>query len=329
MKFKAAVFRGANKPLEIEEVGLTSLDYGQVLVEVVQSGLCGAQLQEIRGEKNPDMFPRLMGHEGVGIVLEVGPGVKKVSPGDQVVLHWRQGSGIESSFPIYDFNGKKATSGLITTFSEKTVISENRLTPVPTGTPFELCALLGCGLSTALSTINNKANLKFGESVLILGCGGVGLSLVMSARLMGAGEIVGVDAIDKRELLNPFNAEYFSEVERKFDVIIDTTGNIDLIKKYVNQLSNNGRFIMVGQPKLWKNLDLPSKVFFNGDGLSFSATQAGGFNPDIHIQKYINLYDYSKIDLTSVITDIFKLDYINAAFDCLKSGKAGRILIDI
>ena len=108
MKFKAAILTEINKPLSVDVIQTTELQIGQVLVKILVSGLCGAQLQEIAGEKgNAGFVPHLMGHEGCGIVEEIGPGVTTVKVGDKVVMHWRKGDGIESNFPTYTFNGKK------------------------------------------------------------------------------------------------------------------------------------------------------------------------------------------------------------------------------
>jgi S-(hydroxymethyl)glutathione dehydrogenase/alcohol dehydrogenase len=115
---KSAVLEIINHPLAIREVELSELVVGQVLVKVLVSGLCGAQLHEIRGHKgNAKFLPHLMGHEGCGIVDEVGPGVTTVKPGDKVVMHWRPGSGSESTFPNYTLDGKVISSGKVTTLS--------------------------------------------------------------------------------------------------------------------------------------------------------------------------------------------------------------------
>ena len=142
---KAAILEEINGPLTIGEVTLTDLLFGQVLVKILVSGICGSQLQEIAGNKgNAKFVPHLLGHEGCGIVEDIGPGVTKVKKGDKVVMHWRKGDGIESDFPTYMFKGKPMKSGKVTTLSEYSIVSENRITPVPHDTPNELCALLGC-----------------------------------------------------------------------------------------------------------------------------------------------------------------------------------------
>lgn len=144
---KAAILEEIDAPLTIKEVELTDLKVGQVLVKVLVSGLCGAQLHEIRGHKgNAKFLPHLMGHEGCGIVEEVGPGVTTVQKGDKVVMHWRPGSGIEAPFPNYVLDGKTISSGKVTTLSEYSIVSENRVTRVPADTPSTLAAMLGCSM---------------------------------------------------------------------------------------------------------------------------------------------------------------------------------------
>ena len=166
---KAAILEQIDAPLSVREVELTELKFGQVLVKVLVSGLCGAQLHEIKGHKgNAKFLPHLMGHEGCGIVEEIGLGVTTVEPGDKVVMHWRPGSGIESPFPNYILDGKTISSGKVTTLNEYSIVSENRITKIPYDTPSVLAAMLGCSLTTALGIIDNECDLKFGESVGIL-----------------------------------------------------------------------------------------------------------------------------------------------------------------
>ena len=144
MKFKAAILEDLNAPLVLDEIESQPLDVGQVLVRVHSSGICGAQLNEIAGTKGPDKFlPHLLGHEGGGVVVEAGPGVTAVKAGDHVVLHWRKGAGIHAKPGKYLWNGRTVNSGWVTTFSEYSVVSENRVTPVPKDLPFEIAALMG------------------------------------------------------------------------------------------------------------------------------------------------------------------------------------------
>ena len=124
-------------------------------------------------------------HIGSGLVLNSGPGVITVKKGDHVVLHWRPSSGIQSPTPKYKWGSKTVNAGWVTTFNEYAVISENRLTVIPSHVDQNYAALMGCAVTTALGTLNNDAKIKVGESIAIFGCGGVGLSLIQFARLSG------------------------------------------------------------------------------------------------------------------------------------------------
>jgi len=130
---KAAILVEQNKPLVVADIELPAqLSFGQVLVRVHYSGICGAQINEIEGAKGPDRFlPHLLGHEGSGVVQDVGPGVKTVKKGDHVVMHWRPSDGLQSETPTYRWGDRTVNAGWVTTFNEYAVISENRLTPIP------------------------------------------------------------------------------------------------------------------------------------------------------------------------------------------------------
>ena len=335
---KAALLEKIDAPLVIRELLPTMLMPGQVLVKVKASGICGAQLHEIRGHKGNEKFlPHPMGHEGCGIVKEVGPGVTTVKEGDKVVMHWRPGAGIESDFPRYVINNtdKLITGGKCTTLSEESIVSENRVTKVPSDTPTVLAAMLGCSLTTALGIIDNECDLKFGESVAVIGCGGVGLNLIQAAKMRCAFPIYGVDVNDKMfELTLQMGADVFSrDIENApgdIDVILDTTGNCSVITKAFDLLAPSGRLILVGQPQPDANLNLLNPLsFFDGQGKSIRASQGGRTNPTTDIPRYVSLATKGVLDFETLHTDTFELDEINEAFDLLKSGNAGRIMIKI
>ncbi len=333
---KAAVLEQLNKPLAIREVELTPLTVGQVLVKIIVSGICGSQIHEIKGFKgNGKFLPHLMGHEGCGIVEDIGPGVTTVQVGDKVVMHWRQGSGIESSFPSYRIDGKLFSSGRVTTLSEQAIVSENRLTAIPRDTDSELAALLGCSMTTALGIIDNQSGIKFGETVAIIGCGGVGLNLISGALLRGASTVYAIDSIQEKEaLVLAQGASYFlkstNDLPEKVDLIVDTTGIPAVISKALNSLSNVGRLILVGQPPPEAEIVIPNALqLFDGAGQSIRATQGGDTRPQIDIPNYLKLFSSRKIGISNLITHRFTLDAINTAFETLKTGKSGRILIEI
>lgn len=342
MKFKAAILTQINKPLTVDYIENDILQTGQVLVKILVSGLCGAQLQEIAGEKgNSGFVPHLMGHEGCGIVEEIGPGVTTVKVGDKVVMHWRKGDGIESNFPTYFYNNKKMSSGKVTTISEYSVVSENRLTTVPDDTPEELCALLGCAMTTALGTVTNEAQVKFGESVLVVGCGGLGLHIIEAAKLSNAHPIIGIDITDTKSVISKeLGATHYYNIKNidldqqikdgTIDVIIDTTGIPSVLESVIPKLSGNGRLILVGQSKPGQNVTIPNaNKLFSGNGQTIKATQGGKTNPSEDIPRYIKLNKIGLLNFDKLITHKFDLENINDAFDLLKTGDAGRIMINI
>lgn len=330
---KAALLVQHHQPLSLCDIEPQPLAYGQVLVKIVASGICGAQLQEIDNHKVSGPLPHPLGHEGCAIVQEVGIGVRCVKPGDKVVAHWRKGDGIECDFPKYTFGETIITGGKVTTFSEFSVCSENRLTVVPKETPDELCALLGCGLSTALGTIEHEANLKMGESVLIVGCGGLGMNLILAAKMRMASFItVREKSIHKGEAAYALGANAFwaqdEYMKGEFDVVIDTTGNADAIGRALSFLAPSGRFIMVGQPRVGIPIQIENaRHLFNGEGCSIKATQGGCFNPDRDIPRYIRLHEAGLLRLDGIVSHHLPLSDINEGIELVRNGHAGRVMI--
>lgn len=345
--FAAAILTAINAPLVVDRISAPErLWQGQVLVRMLVSGICGAQLQEIRGEKgNVDYMPHLIGHEGAGIVEAVGPGVTRVKAGDKVCCHWRKGAGIDAPPPSYGWeNGtpKLVGAGQITTLCEKAVISENRLTPVPADTPDDLCALLGCGLSTALGTIESEARVKFGESVLIVGAGGLGANLIRCACMANAHPIVAMDINEhKAPMAYELGADLYVNVKsenwrkvlkaagtERFDVVIDTSG--DGIEDALPLLAPSGRFIMIGQPKPGRSVEMKCAAhMFEGEGKLLKATQGGGFRPSVDIPRYVNLWRAGLLKIDGIITKRFSLAHVNEALDLVRAGQASRVLIDM
>ena len=331
---KAAVLFELNKPLIVTDLSLSELSIGQVLVKVLVSGICGSQLNEINGNKgNVKFLPHLMGHEGCGIVEKIGPGVTHFTIGDKVVMHWRQSIGIESVFPKYILDGKEISSGKVNTLAENAIVSENRLTKIPIETEPEFAALLGCSLTTAFGIIDNESNLKFGETVAIIGCGGVGLNLITAARLKGAGEIHAVDiASSKTELTISQGGNFFhnsiQDLPNGIDLLIDTTGNVDIISHAFQKLSIWGRVLLVGQPIPDETLKIPNAIrLFDGAGIEIRASQGGRTVPHVDIPRYLQLFKLGYLPIGKLITHRYRLGDINEAFTTLKSGQAGRIII--
>lgn len=340
---KAAILVEQKKPLVIADVALTDeLKPGQVLVKVHYSGICGSQLGEIDGVKGPDKFlPHLLGHEGSGTVIAIGPAVKHVKPDNKVVLHWRKGLGIESEPPSYSWDGKKVNAGWITTFNEYAIVAENRVTVIPDDSDMEVAALFGCAVTTGFGVVVNNARLTIGESLVVYGAGGVGLNIIQAASLVSAYPIIAVDLYDNRlKLANKMGATHLingkKEDTRKsiheiinqqgLDVFIDNTGNPEIIQMGYEITKPQGKVILVGVPRKNNNISIYSLPLHFGKKISGS--HGGESIPEIDILRYQSLFEEGRIKLRELITDKYTLEDINSAIGGLKTGNiSGRCLI--
>jgi S-(hydroxymethyl)glutathione dehydrogenase/alcohol dehydrogenase len=328
-RMKAAVLTKLNAPLEIADVEPLPPDVGQVAVRMTATGICGAQLAEIRGDKgNAKFLPHLLGHEGCGIVEGVGLGVTKVRRGDKVVLHWRKGSGIESEFPRYRYAGRIISSGKVVTFAEHVVVSENRVTPVPAQMEDNLCALLGCGLSTALATLQHEANFAAGQSLLVIGAGGLGLNLLAAARLFHAEPVACLDLnVGKQRMVERLGASFWAlpEIGSRFDVVVDTVGNSGTMATGLRHLAPGGQLILVGHPT--GDVTIPGAGLFAGEGQRIKATQGGGFAPDRDVPRWVRLWQTGKLRAQDTITHSLPFAQINEGIDLVRNCQAGRVFL--
>lgn len=341
MKFRAAILVESGAPLVVDEIEAPELGIGQVLVKIHRSGICGAQLNEIAATKGPDKFlPHMLGHEGGGVVMGVGPGTTAVAVGDHVTLHWRKGVGIQAQPAKYSWKGKPVNSGWVTTFSEYSIVSENRCTKIPVGTSFEIAALMGCAITTALGVVNNDAAIKIGQSVLIIGAGGVGLALVQGAAMVSAAQIIAVDIHPaKLEMAKRYGATHTilggsGDLEKTVreiagaagvDVAIENTGNVKLIEAAYRLTANQGRTILVGVPRHDQDITIHSLPLHFGKTLT--GCEGGHSNPTLDIPRYLKLHESGKLKLDEYITHRFPLAEVNQALDVVRSGEAGRVVL--
>jgi len=341
MKTQAAILVEQHRPLVIDEVEIPALGYGQVLVDLSVSRICGSQIGEIDGVKGPDgWLPHLLGHEGGGTVLEVGPEVKHVKPGDRVVLHWREGAGIEARPPVYKWGSRKANAGYVTTFNKYGVISENRLTKVPDDTDYEVCALLADTLTTGIGVIVNDAKVHVGESVVIIGCGGIGLGAVLGAALAGAYPVIAVDICDHKlekaaqfgatHTINSANSDFSQKVLEILgghapDVVIDGTGNPAVIEKAYSLASPSGRCIIFGVMPHDKRLSINTLPLHFGKVLTGS--HGGGCSPAVDIPRYIRMMRAGKFDPKGFVSHRIPLEQINDGIARMRSGEVVHCMI--
>ena len=332
--FKAAVLREHYSPLSIETFKKESPEKGQVLVKMISSGLCGAQINEIDAVKGQDKYmPHVMGHEGYGKVLEIGEGVTKVKPNDYVVLHWRKGSGCDC------FGGKYFTdlglvgSGPVTTFAEQTIVAENRITPVsPDDELNNLFPLMGCALSTAYGIAKD---VKKEQTVLVLGAGGLGLTIAFWLKVLYNISTIIVDKYESKRMFSEQYGVFYSTEKNsnilkeldKTDIVIDTTGDVDIISSGFSLVKKQGSLILVGQPRVGKALVLENALSIF-DGIKIYSSDGGNFDPDRDLSTIVDLVK-SNLDLAkTLVTDVIGIEKINEGFDMIRKGKSGRVVIN-
>lgn len=341
MKTRAAILVETGSPLVIDEVGLPPLRHGQVLVEIHATRICGSQIGEIDGVKGPDRFlPHLLGHEAGAVVLETGPGVTRVKPGDRVVCHWRPGRGIDAGGAVYDWSGRPVNAGPITTFQHHAVLSENRVTTVPEVTDFELCCLLADTLTTGFGIIRNDAKVAAGESVVVFGVGGIGLGVVLAAKLAGANPIIGVDvhahkldlalrhglthAIDGTA--GPVDEAVRRIVGQGADVCIDGTGSPRVIETaYELTRLRGGRCVLFGVMPHDQRISIHTLPLHFGRTLTGS--EGGMSEPATDIPRILGELAAAGVDWRSFISHRATLDDCNETIARMRAGSVVHALL--
>ena len=342
LKFKAAVLEKIGAPLSLLEISFDGpLAPGQVLVKFAFSGICGKQIEEMDGLGGEDKFiPHLMGHEGSGVVQDVGPGVSKVKVGDTVVAHWRKGSGMQSATPHYHLGGKKINAGWVTTFNEFAVVSENRVTAISSGTDLCHAALFGCAVTTGVGVSLNVADILPHDTVAVVGCGGVGLCAVQGAHLRTPKLLIAVDVNDEAlklagtfgatELINPTKVDPISRIRELthgagVSKSLVCTGNIKAIEQAIASTSVPGDCVLVGVPPRGPMISIdPFDVMHERN---IKGSLGGGSYPDRDIPSYLHLLKKGQINMTGLITDVKPFNEINEAITMMKGPNPGRFMV--
>jgi S-(hydroxymethyl)glutathione dehydrogenase/alcohol dehydrogenase len=335
MKTLAAILVEQRQPLVIDEVELPALRYGHVLVEIESTRICGSQLGEIDGAKGADKYlPHLLGHEAGGIVREIGSEVTQVKTGDHVVVHWRPGRGIQALPVMYRWGNRTVNAGNLTTFQQFTVVSENRLTVIPADVEFETAALLADTLTTGFGAITREARVELGESVAVVGVGGIGLGAVLAASLAGAYPVIAADIHDHKlaaarafgatHTINT-NREPFADAVRALlggpaDVVIDGTGRPAVLEQAWAATGPKGRLVLIGV--------MPHDAHFSFNtlplhyGKVLTGTEGGASRPAEDIPRYLRLLAAKGIDPRGMISHRCVLADINAAIATMRSGES-------
>ncbi len=337
----AAVLFDTNRQLEICTIDLPELERGQVLVEVSYSGVCRSQLMEVTGQRGEDKWlPHLLGHEGCGKVLSVGEDVTKVAAGDLVILGWIKGDGIDAAPAQYRYNDQIINSGCVTTFSNHTVVSENRLIRLPEGLPMDVGVLFGCALPTGAGIVFNEIKPTIDDVVAIVGLGGIGLSALMACVNIGVETIIAIDlSKDKLELARKFGATHTVNSKHEnvdqwvqahqpqgIDFCVEAAGHVSTIEMGFRLIkTGGGLLVFASHPPEGDNITLPPHDLIRGKKIQGS--WGGACFPDNDVPKLSRSYLDGKLPLDDLITSHYRLEQINMALADLAAGKVFRPLI--
>lgn len=344
MKTKAAILYSLNKPLVLETIEIPALKPGQVLVRVAYSGVCHSQLNEIKGRRGKDAFlPHTLGHEGSGVVCEVGPSVKKVKPGDHVVLTWIKGKGHDVPSSEYRKHGTIIHSGAISTFSSHSVISENRVVPISKTVPLEYAALLGCAMPTGGGIIQNTMKPAPASSIAIFGIGGVGMSALLATSLARCKPIIAIDIHDEKlasasrlgahAVINAKKEDVLQQIQKitkgvGADFALESAGIKNTMEMAFRVIRPNGGLLVIaGNLAAGKTISLDPFDLIKGKRIVGS--WGGNTNPDNDIPSYASQFSKKRLPLDKLITHRFALDDINETIRVLEKEKnVIRVMLD-
>jgi S-(hydroxymethyl)glutathione dehydrogenase/alcohol dehydrogenase len=338
---KAAVLEELGKPLLIRDIDLPELSDGQVLVKVLFSGVCRSQLMEVRGGRGPDPWlPHLLGHEGSGIVLEVGPAVQKVKPGDEVILGWIKGTGLDAPGAVYRCGMHTINSGRVTTFCNYTVVSESRLVIKPSSLPFDTAILFGCALPTGAGMVLNELRPSVDNTVVVLGLGGIGLAALMTLKALGIKTIIALDVSESKlafaRQLGATHVFNSSAAECRQAILDLTNGGASICVESGGQVAtielgyslirkSGGRLLFASHPPEGEVIQLSPHELISGKQIA--GTWGGATQPDQDIPRMHILFENAGIPLGTLLTKRYKLEQINEALDDLEVGRVFRPLI--
>ena len=365
MKTTAAVAFEAGKPLEICDVDLEGPKEGEVLVELKATGVCHTDAFTLSGEDPEGVFPAILGHEGAGIVVEVGSGVTTLKPDDHVIplytaecgeceycLHPKtnlcqavretQGQGLmPDGTSRFSLNGKPIMHYMgCSTFSKYSVIPEISLAKVREDAPFDKICYIGCGVTTGIGAVVFQAKVEKGSTVAVFGLGGIGLNVVQGSVMAGTSRIIGIDINPERESLGKnFGMTDFinpKEVDNVVDQIIQMTGgvdysfecigNVDVMRQALECCHKGwGESYIIGVAGAGQ--EISTRPFQLVTGRSWRGTAFGGARGRTDVPKIVDWYMDQKINIDDLITHTLKLEDINKAFDLMHSGKSIRSVV--
>ena len=356
-KVQAVVVKEKNAPVSLETILVPDPGPGEALVDILTCGVCHTDLHYQQGGINDD-YPFLLGHEATGVVSAVGPDVTEVAPGDRVVLNWRAVCGecraCRKGEPQYCFNTHNATQKMtledgteltpalgIGAFAEKTLVAAGQCTKVDDDVDAAAVGLLGCGVMAGIGAAINTGEVKRGESVAVIGCGGVGIAAVAGAQLAGATTIIAVD-IDSRKLelakaqgaTHGINSTEEDPVEairaltggNGADVVIDAVGRPETYKQAFYARDLAGRVVLVGVPNPEMKIELPLADVF-GRGGSLKSSWYGDCLPSRDFPMLVEQYKLGRLDLDAFVSERIGLGDIEKAFEKMHDGSVLRSVV--
>ncbi len=340
----AAVLVNSGQPLKIlNDLKLPKLRSGQVLVKIHFAGLCHSQLMEARGHRGNDKYlPHLLGHEGVGTVIDLGPSVTKIKKGDEVILGWIKGHGLnELGTKLHSNSLGEINSGPVTTFSSYSIVSENRVYKKPKNTPPKESVLYGCALPTGAGIILNELKPKENSDIVVIGLGGIGLSALMAAKHKKPRSLIAIDIeSEKLDLAKKMGATHALNanepaLEKKVaeickrdgaDYVVEAAGNASTIELGMCLLEPTaGELIFASHPKKGEKICIdPFELIC---GKKIRGSWGGKSFPDQDIPILDKMHEDGILDLSNLISKEYKLEEINNAFNDLENRKITRGLI--
>jgi S-(hydroxymethyl)mycothiol dehydrogenase len=357
---KGVIARSVNAPVELVTVLVPDPGPGEALVQVQACGVCHTDLHYREGGIN-DEFPFLLGHEAAGIVEKVGPDVTSVAPGDFVILNWRAVCGqcraCARGEPQYCFDTHNATQQMtledgtaltpalgIGAFAEKTLVAAGQCTKVDPEAPATVAGLLGCGVMAGLGAAVNTGGVRRGQSVAVIGCGGVGCAAIAGSRLTGAAKIIAIDVDDRKlamatefgatDTLNSSGLDVdgvvaaIQELTGGFgaDVVVDAVGHPDTYRQAFYGRDLAGTVVLVGVPNPSAKLELPLIDVF-GRGGSLKSSWYGDCLPSRDFPMLIDLFRQGRLPLDRFVSETIGIGDIEAAFERMRRGDVLRSVV--
>jgi len=337
---QAAVLSKFNDNLNLFEVKIPKLKYGQVLVQIRYSGICRSQLMEIEGGRdNRKWLPHLLGHEASGIIEEIGPGVKKVKKGDQVILTWIKSKGIDAKTANFNYKNKKINSGKVTTFSNYSIVSESRVVKKPKSISLKDSVLLGCSLSTGMGMVLNESEISSKNKVVLIGLGGIGLGVLIALKHKKIKNIIVIDndmkklSIAKKLGIKNFfynlNKETIKKIFKEFkngaDICYECAGSVKTIEYGLDVISEKGRIHFASHPNKKDKISINPHDLIKGKIITGS--WGGSVRPDIDFIRFSKILNGINSNLDFISSKIYKLKNINDAIDDFKRKKIFRPIV--